>query len=164
MILFVPSTGFQSSATFPIAFPGGSRTSRISGSEIIIRRYTGPIGLKHFASELSNPGRTEVFPALRQERFPPGFRHQHVPASRGDFADDREPSTISQGRFRIPLEHRLNRIGTNRRDEFVVASVVQDELLRDRGRERREARVPRERPSSIWYESFVIAANWPRLA
>src|SRR5881397_1178980 len=95
MILFVPSTGFQSSATFPIAFPGGSRTSRISGSEIIVRRYTGPIGLKHFASELSNPGRTEVFPALSQERFPPGFRHQHVPASRGDL-----PMTVSRRRSR----------------------------------------------------------------
>src|SRR2546422_3265731 len=116
MILFVPSTGFQSSATFPIALPGGSRTSRISGSEIIVLRYTGPIGLKHFASELSNAGRTEVLPALRQERFPPGFRHEDVPARRGDFANHREPSTISQGRFRIPLEHRLNRIGTNRRD------------------------------------------------
>src|SRR5437867_10514397 len=123
MILFVPSTGFQSSATFPIAFPGGSRTSRISGSEIIVRRYTGPTGLKHFASELSNPGRTEVLPALRQERLLPGFRHKGVAAGRRDLPDHREPSTISQGRFRIPLEHRLDRIGTNRRDEFVVASV-----------------------------------------
>src|SRR5437667_5298423 len=145
MILFVPSTGFQSSATFPIALPGGSRTSRISGSEIIVLRYTGPIGLKHFASELSNAGRTEVLPALRQERFPPGFRHEDVPARRGDFANHREPSTISQGRFRIPLEHRLNRIGTNRLDEFVVSAVIQDELLRDLGPAPRDARVPRER-------------------
>src|SRR2546426_6250003 len=145
MILFVPSTGFQSSATFPIALPGGSRTSRISGSEIIVLRYTGPIGLKHFASELSNAGRTEVLPALRQERLPPGFRHENVAARRGDFANHREPSTISQGRFRIPREDRLDRIGPNRRDEFVVASVVQDELLRDRGRERCEGRIPRAR-------------------
>src|SRR3989449_3076319 len=145
MILFVPSTGFQSSATFPIALPGGSRTSRISGSEIIVLRYTGPIGLKPFASELSNAGRTEVLPALRQERLPSGFRHEDVPARRGDFANHREPPTISQGRFRIPLEHRLDRIGPNRREEFVVASVVQDELLRDRGRERRKAQLPRER-------------------
>src|SRR5205823_7349659 len=36
MILFVPSTGFQSSATLPIALPGGSRTSRTSFSEIIV--------------------------------------------------------------------------------------------------------------------------------
>ena len=50
-ILFVPSTGLQSSATFPIALPGGSRTSRISGSEIIVYRYTGPIGLKHFVGQ-----------------------------------------------------------------------------------------------------------------
>src|SRR2546428_10558947 len=145
MILFVPSTGFQSSATFPIAFPGGSRTSRISGSEIIVRRYTGPIGLKHFASELSNPGRTEVLPALRQERLLPGFRHEDVPARRGDFANHREPSTLSQGRFRIPREDRLDRIGPNRREQFVVASVVEDELLRDRGRASPQTRVPRRR-------------------
>src|SRR5438309_11065936 len=36
MILFVPSTGFHSSATLPIALPGGSRTSRTSFSEIIV--------------------------------------------------------------------------------------------------------------------------------
>src|SRR6266567_4185978 len=36
MILFVPSTGFQSSAILPIALPGGSRTSRTSFSEIIV--------------------------------------------------------------------------------------------------------------------------------
>src|SRR6195256_2418056 len=36
MILFVPSTGFHSSATLPIARPGGSRTSRTSFSEIIV--------------------------------------------------------------------------------------------------------------------------------
>src|SRR5947199_8802620 len=36
MILFVPSTGFQSSATLPIALPGGSRTSRTSFSEVIV--------------------------------------------------------------------------------------------------------------------------------
>src|SRR2546427_7562521 len=55
MILFVPSTGFQSSATFPVALPGGSRTSRISGSEIIVLRYTGPIGLKHFVTGYRMP-------------------------------------------------------------------------------------------------------------
>src|SRR5712692_2417341 len=55
MVLFVPATGFQSSATFPIALPGGSRTSRISGSEIIVYRYTGPIGLKHFAADYRIP-------------------------------------------------------------------------------------------------------------
>src|SRR5437773_8384555 len=52
MILFVPSTGRQSSATFPIALPGGSRTSRISGSEIIAHPYTGPIGLNTLCSEI----------------------------------------------------------------------------------------------------------------
>src|SRR3989442_15518679 len=145
MILFVPSTGFQSSATFPIALPGGSRTSRISGSEIIVLRYTGPIGLKHFASGLSNPGRTEVFPALGQERLLPAFRHEDVAAGRRDLADHREPSTLMQGRFRIPLEDRLDRIGPNRREEFVVASIIEDELLRDRRRNRCEARVPRKR-------------------
>src|SRR2546425_7666988 len=141
MILFVPSTGFQSSATFPIALPGGSRTSRISGSEIIVLRYTGPIGLKHFASELSNPGRTEVFPTLRQERLLPSFRHEDVSAGGRDLSDYREPSTFSQGRFRIPREDRLNRIGPNRREQFVVASVVEDEFLRDRGRQRPKTRV-----------------------
>src|SRR5437867_7302522 len=98
MILFVPSTGRQSSATFPIALPGGSRTSRISGSEIIVCWYTGPIGLKHFASALPNPGRTEVFPAFRQERFLPGFRHEHVASRCRDLADHREPSAVPRGR------------------------------------------------------------------
>src|SRR5213594_3005242 len=128
MILFVPSTGFQSSATFPIAFPGGSRTSRISGSEIIVRRYTGPIGLKHFASELSNPGRTEVFPALRQERLPPGFRDEHVPAGPSDFANDGESSRVSHGRLRVPRKDRLKRIRPHRGKEFVVPSVIQDKV------------------------------------
>src|SRR2546427_12578204 len=36
MILFVPSTSFHSSATLPIARPGGSRTSRTSFSVIIV--------------------------------------------------------------------------------------------------------------------------------
>src|SRR6266571_8842016 len=143
MILFVPSTGFQSSATFPVALPGGSRTSRTSDSEIIVYRYTGPIGLKHFASELSNPGRTEVFPALRQERLPPGFRDEHVPAGRGDFANDGESSPVSHGRLRVPRKDRLDRIRSDRREEFVVASVIQDKILRDRGRQGRQPLISR---------------------
>src|SRR3989475_1260865 len=101
--------------------------------------------VKTLCDRLPNAGRTEVFPALRQERFPPGFRHENVAARCGDFADYREPATISQGRFRIPREDRRDRIGPDRRDEFVVAPVVQDELLRDRRRERGKGRVPRER-------------------
>src|SRR2546428_14165793 len=71
MILFVPSTGFQSSATFPIALPGGSRTSRISGVEIIVLRYTGPIGLKHFVAGYRNPEeRKGSQPFARSGSFP----------------------------------------------------------------------------------------------
>src|SRR5213594_390754 len=80
MILFVPSTGFQSSATFPVALPGGSRTSRISGSEIIVLRYTGPIGLKHFVSRYRMPeerkcsqpfARSGSFPVFVTRMLPP---------------------------------------------------------------------------------------------
>src|SRR6266849_1009416 len=50
--------------------------------------------VKTLCGRLPNPGRTEVFPALRQERFPPGFRYEDVPARRGDFANHGEPSPI----------------------------------------------------------------------
>src|SRR2546428_8564355 len=71
MILFVPSTGFQSSATFPVALPGGSRTSRISGVEIIVCWYTGPIGLKHFVTGYRIPEERKCSqPFPRKGSFP----------------------------------------------------------------------------------------------
>src|SRR5439155_25246229 len=95
-------------------------------------------------SRLPNPGRTEVFPAFGGERLLSRLRHNHIPARRGDFADDGEPSMFSLGGLRIRSEDRLDRIRPNRREEFVVASVVQDKVLRDRGRKGREALVSRE--------------------
>src|SRR6266581_5483898 len=145
MILFVPSTGLQSSATLPIALPGGSRTSRTSGSEIIVYRYTGPIGLKHFSTGLPNPGGTEVLPALVQERFEAGFRDEDVPAGGGDLADHREPVPLRRLGLRVPLEDGLDRVRADRGDQLVVAAVVQEQVLRDGGRQGRKSAVPWER-------------------
>src|SRR6266545_6079509 len=145
MILFVPSIGFQSSATLPIALPGGSRTSRTSGSEIIVYRYTGPIGLKHFSTGLPNPGGTEVLPALVQERFHARFRDEDVSAGGRDLADHREPVPLRWPRLRVPLEDGLDRVRADRGDQLVVAPVVQEQVFRDGRRQRRESAVPRER-------------------
>src|SRR3989442_13291194 len=41
-ILFVPSTGFHSSPTFPVACPGGSRTSRGVVRGALVGTYRGP--------------------------------------------------------------------------------------------------------------------------
>src|SRR5947208_13068505 len=43
-------------------------------------RYTARLGAKYFGLGLPNHGRTEVLPALGQERLPPVFRHEHLPA------------------------------------------------------------------------------------
>src|SRR6266540_2083299 len=145
MILFVPSIGFQSSATLPVALPGGSRTSRTSGSEIIVYRYTGPIGLKHFSTGLPNPGGTEVLPALVQERFHARFRDEDVSAGGRDLADHREPVPLRWPRLRVPLEDGLDRVRADRGDQLVVAPVVQEQVFRDGRRQRRESAVPRER-------------------
>src|SRR2546425_11898289 len=53
--------------------------------------------VKTLCESLPNAGRTEVFPALRQERLPPGFRHEDVPARRGDLANHGEPSPVLHG-------------------------------------------------------------------
>src|SRR2546428_6781193 len=91
MILFVPSTGFQSSATFPVALPGGSRTSRTSDSEIIVCRYTGPIGLKHFVADYRMPeerkcsqpfARSGSLPVFVTSTFPPDAATLPITVSR----------------------------------------------------------------------------------
>src|SRR6266568_4147767 len=145
MILFVPSIGFQSSATLPIALPGGSRTSRTSGSEIIVYRYTGPIGLKHFSTGLPNPGGTEVLPPFVQERFHARFRDEDVPAGGGDLSDYREPVPLRGPRLRVTLEDGLDHVRADRGDQLVVAAVIEEQVLRDGGRQGRESAVPRER-------------------
>src|SRR3989442_4284986 len=48
--------------------------------------------VKTLCGRLPNPGRTEVFPALRKERFLPGFRHEDVAPGCRDLANYREPS------------------------------------------------------------------------
>src|SRR2546425_4410020 len=101
--------------------------------------------VKTLCESLPNAGRTEGFPALRQERFPPGFRHEDVAAGCRDLADHGEPSPVTNGRVRVPRQHRLDRFRPNRREELVVASVIQDKVLRDRGWQRCEALVPRQR-------------------
>src|SRR5205807_7193909 len=53
-------------------------------------RYTAPLGAKYFARALPNRRRTEVFPALSQERFLPGFRNQDVPTGSGNLPDHGE--------------------------------------------------------------------------
>src|SRR5712692_12082435 len=91
--------------------------------------------VKTLCGRLPNPGRTEVFPALCQERFLPGFRHEYVAPGGRDLADQSEPSPVSRGRVRVPRKHRLNCIRPNRPEEFVVASVIQEEFVRDGWRE-----------------------------
>src|SRR5437899_4259343 len=100
--------------------------------------------VKTLCGRLPNAGRTEVFPTLRQERFPPGFLHEDVAAGCRDLADHGEPSPVTNGLVRVPREHRLDRFRPNRREEFVVASVIHDKVLRDRGRQGREALGPWE--------------------
>src|SRR2546426_7686132 len=58
--------------------------------------------VKTLCGRLPNAGRTEVFPTLRQERFPPGFRHEDVAAGCRDLADHGEPSPVTNGRVRVP--------------------------------------------------------------
>src|SRR5436309_6051490 len=85
MILFVPSTGFQSSATFPVALPGGSRTSRISGSEIIVLRYTGPIGLKHFVTGYRMPEERKCSQPFAKSGCLPRFVTRMLPPDAATF-------------------------------------------------------------------------------
>src|SRR5438445_13611263 len=95
MILFVPSTGFQSSATFPIALPGGSRTSRTSGSEINVYRYTGPIGLKHFVSDYRMPEERKCSQPFAKSYSLPVFVPRTLPPDSTTL-----PSTVTRLRHR----------------------------------------------------------------
>src|SRR6267378_3793478 len=106
--------------------------------------YTAPLGAKYFVRGLPDRGRPEVLPALRQERFLPGFRQDYVPTRGRDLSNHRQ-SRPPRRRRRGSLEERLQSIRADGREEFVVASVVQGNVLRDRGRQGREAAVKRQR-------------------
>src|SRR5437867_5353756 len=70
MILFVPSTGFQSSATFPVAWPGGSRTptGSIRSAFVTIRGSLTCGRLKHLSTRILWVRRAEVLPAAVLQR------------------------------------------------------------------------------------------------
>src|SRR2546426_5536113 len=63
-ILFVPSTGLHSSPTFPVAWPGGSRTSTgsIRSAFVAIDTHSTEARLKHLSGPILQMRGAEVLP------------------------------------------------------------------------------------------------------
>src|SRR6266540_1953792 len=112
MILFVPSTGFHSSATFPVACPGGSRTSTGSIRSAFVTIGGSLTGgrLKHLSTRVLGVRRPEVLPpAVLQGDGPALLRVQPVPRlGNVHLPDDRKlPALLGPLRLPVPLEKRV---------------------------------------------------------
>src|SRR2546425_8270078 len=121
-ILFVPSTGFQSSPTFPVACPGGSRTSRgsIRSAFMTIDRHSTPERLKHLSGPILWMRGTEVLPpAVLQGHHAAALRVQPVPALPLDLPDDRELVPLLEAlRLPVLLEKRGETVRVHGREEL----------------------------------------------
>src|SRR2546425_421455 len=132
-ILFVPSTGFHSSPTFPVACPGGSRTSSgaIRSAFVAIDSDSTEGRLKHLSGPILQMRGPEVLPpSVLQGDGASLLRVQPVPAAGLHLPDHRELVPLLEPlRLSVPLEQVRETVRAHGREELEVPAVVQCEVL-----------------------------------
>src|SRR2546427_2068419 len=114
-LAFSPSSEFQN---------GPIHASPEENGRHVYRRWTSGECGRLARDALSDSRRTEVFPSFRQERLAARLREEHVAAGGRDLADHREPMALALCGGRVPGEERLDRIGSDGREELIVSAVV----------------------------------------
>src|SRR5438445_412883 len=132
-ILFVPSTGFHSSPTFPVACPGGSRTSRgaIRSAFVAIYGDSTEGRLKHLSGPILQMRGPEVLPpSVLQGNHASLLRVEPVPAAGFHFPDHRELVPLLESlRLPVPVEEVREAVRGHGREELEVPAIVQCEVL-----------------------------------